>query len=340
LQFSKAILPVARKLQATEKFDVVHHVTFSTWRVASPLWQLGLPFVFGPVGGYEQFPWRLFSILSPAAAAFELARMASNVASRFSPGVRRCLRNAAHVLVANAETEQLVKSLRRGAEGITTLSAGFFAAAHIQAFARFAPGKTLNGPLRLFAAGNMEGRKGISLAFAALAEAKKNGVKFQYRLGAQGPEIAHLKRLANRLGLTDEIIFGEGLRGEAYQRELGNTHIFLLPSFRESAGLTMMEAMLAGCVPVVADCGGPGLIVSGDCGFKIPVSSRAQMVKPLADAIVALDRDRQLIGEKGRLASERIAENFSEDNYLKQINAVYQSVAKTEKPVLFRVTSR
>ena len=32
--------------------------------------------------------------------------MASNVASRFSPAVRNCLRRAAHIFVANAETER------------------------------------------------------------------------------------------------------------------------------------------------------------------------------------------------------------------------------------------
>lgn len=326
--FSKAILPVARQLHATEKFDVVQHVTFCTWRVASPLWELGIPLVFGPVGGYEQFPMRMMRILSPASAAFELARMASNRISRCSPAVRHCLRGAAHVLTANAETAGLAKALRGPAGGVSELSQGFYSAAQIQAFARFAPGKDPGGPLRLFAAGNMEGRKGVVLALIALAEAKKNGVNFQYRLGAQGPEIGHLKQLASQLGLQAEVLFGEGLQGEAYQQELGRTHIFLLPSFRESAGLTMMEAMLAGAVPVVADCGGPGSIVTRQCGYKVPVTHRQQMIRQLAETIVLLDRNRPLLGELGRAAAARIAADFSEDHYRSAVNAVYQSVTK------------
>jgi glycosyltransferase involved in cell wall biosynthesis len=324
--FSKAILPEAQKLHAAVGFDLAHHVTFCTWRVASPLGALGIPFIFGPVGGNEQFPLHMLPILSPVAGAFELARMASNLVSRWAPSVRRCLREAAQVLVVNTETEQLVKSLRGSAQGIATLSAGFYSAAQIQAFVRFVPGKNVEGPLQIFAGGNMEGRKGVALALMALAEAKRQGVKFRYRLGASGPEIGYLKQLAGRLGLETEVLFAEGLQGEAYQRELGSTHIFLLPSFRESAGLTMMEAMLAGCVPVVAGCGGPADIVTAESGYQIPVTHRREMVGRLAETIVMLDRNRQLIREKGQAASARIAMHFSEENYRKTINALYRSL--------------
>ena len=123
---------------------------------------------------------------------------------------------------------------------------------------------------------------------------------------AGGPEVPHLKTLAARLGLQREVLFTDGLSGEDYRRELGATHVFLLPSFRESAGLTMMEAMLAGCVPVVADCGGPGFIVTEECGYKIPFINREQMVAQIAETIINLDRERNIILEKGRAAAQRI----------------------------------
>jgi glycosyltransferase involved in cell wall biosynthesis len=326
VSFSKDILPVAKALHQKEKFDLAHHLTAASWRVASPLWQLGIPFVFGPIGGNEQFPLRFLPILSPAAAAFELVRMSSSVVARLSPGIRHCLRHAAHVFAANRETEQLVKSLRGSDQGVSRLQPGFYAAATIADFACFDTGKSPDGPLRLFAGGNMEGRKGVALALAALARAKKNGVDFRYRLAAGGPEIPHLKQLAARLGLQREVLFTDGLGGEAYRRELGATHVFLLPSFRESTGLTMMEAMLAGCVPVVADCGGPGFIVTEDCGYKIPVIHRGQMVAQLAAAITELARDRKIISQKGAAARQRIATAFSEENYGKTVNAVYRSL--------------
>jgi glycosyltransferase involved in cell wall biosynthesis len=328
VSFSSSILPVAQALHRAEKFDLVHHVTLASWRMASPLWQLGIPLVFGPVGGNEQFPLRFFPILSLPAASFEMLRMSSNLVSRCSPRVRHCLRRAAHVFAANAETEQLAKTLRGSVNGLSRLMATFHSAEKLNAFSRFAPCKNTEGPLRLFAGGNMEGRKGVALALAALARAKSNGVDFRYRLAANGPEIPHLKKMAARLGLSGEILFADNLRGEDYQRELGDTHVYLLPSLRDSAPVTLTEAMLAGCVPLVADCGGPGFIVTGKCGYKIPVINREQMVVQLADALIAINRDRKIIQEKGRAATHRIVTGFSEENYRATVNAVYQSVVR------------
>lgn len=328
VHFSKISLPLARRLHQEEKFDLVHHVTYASWRVASPLWQLGIPFVFGPIGGNEHFPPRFLSMLSPSAAAFELARMSSNFVSRFSPGVRQSLQQAAHVFVANSETEQLVKAVRGSGQCISRLMAAFHSELRVASFSRFVMGKNLDGPLRLFAAGNMEGRKGVAMALQALALAKARGVRFCYRLGAHGPEIAHLRRLAGKLGLENDIAFADNLRGDDYQRELGSTHVFLLPSLRESSGLTMMEAMLAGCVPVVAACGGPDIMVTDECGYKIPVTNRARMVTQLAEIIMTLDRSRIILREKGRAASHRIAREFSEENYRQAVNATYRLVTR------------
>jgi glycosyltransferase involved in cell wall biosynthesis len=128
------------------------------------------------------------------------------------------------------------------------------------------------------------------------------------------------------MGVGDEIVFASPLSGEAYRTELGTTHIYLLPSLRDSAPVTLEEAMLAGCVPVVADCGGPAVVVTDECGFKIPVSNRRQMVEDLANVILTLDHRREIILQKGAAAAKRIATAFAEENYRQAINAVYQSV--------------
>jgi glycosyltransferase involved in cell wall biosynthesis len=329
INFSKAILPVAHDWHQKVKFDLVHHVTIATWRISSPLWQLGIPFVFGPVGGYTNFPLRLLPRLSPASACFELLRMASSMVSRFSPSLRATIRNAAHIFTPDAETGALMVRVRGSTRGVSSLCQAFFSEATIQAFASHGQSRQLDGPLRIFAGGNLMGTKGVSLALSALARVKKAGVKFHYRLGSNGPEVEHLKRLAARLDLSHDVLFADDLRGEDYRRELGVTHIFLLPSLRESAGLTMMEAMLSGCVPIVADRGGPGIIVTGECGYKIPAISPEQMVDQIAETIMAIDRDRKIILEKGRAASQRIATGFSEENYRRAINDVYRSVIQS-----------
>jgi glycosyltransferase involved in cell wall biosynthesis len=146
-------------------------------------------------------------------------------------------------------------------------------------------------------------------------------------VGDHGPELSHLKKLTQQLGLQEEITFAYLPLAE-YRKELGATHVYLLPSLRDGGvPATLMEAMLAGCVPVVADCGGPGYIVTEECGYKIPVSSRERMIDDLANTIVTIDRNRKIILEKGAAATQKITTKFTEENYRATLNAVYQSVA-------------
>ena len=330
VHFVRDSLALAQELHRREKFDLVHHLTYTTSRVASPMWRLGIPFVYGPLCGNEPFPFRLFPLLSGSGMTFELVRKLHNVFSRFSPAVRRSVCRADHVFAITAEAEQLLRALRGSAVGLSQLSPGFYSPAAIAAFSRFVPEKKVNGELRLYAAGHLGGQKCIALALRALALVKKSGVKFCYHLGAGGPEIPHLKKLAAQLDLVAEVKFGGSMSREAYQQELGDTHIYLLPSMRETVGLTMLEAMLAGAVPIVADNGGPRLTVTPECGYKIPISSPQRMAAAIAEVILALDRDRRLLAEKGKLASQRIAQLYTEDHYRETVNAVYQSVVRAK----------
>ncbi len=330
--FIRDSLTVARELHQTEKFDVVHHITYTTSRVASPMWRLGIPFVYGPICGNEPFPFRLFPVLSLAGAAFELVRKASNCFSRYSPAGRESIRRAAHVFAVTREAEDLMETVRGSAEGISQLSPGFYSPEKVAAFSRFVAGKKVDGVLRLYVAGNLGGQKCIAIALLALARVKKRGVDFRYHLGAGGPELPHLKKLVGKLDLTREVIFGGPMSRDDYEKELGDTHIYLLPSMRETVGLTMLEAMLAGAVPIVADNGGPRLTVTEECGYKIPVSSPDRMAQEIAEIIIKIDQERQIISDKGKRASERVATFSSEEHYLESVDRVYRELTKANIP--------
>ena len=86
-----------------------------------------------------------------------------------------------------------------------------------------------------------------------------------------------------------------------------------------------------GCVPIVADNGGPRFAVSDDCGYRIPVGTAGQMSQAIADIIVEINRDRKTIAAKGQLASKRIATHFTEENYRRTVNEVYLAVTRQAK---------
>lgn len=332
MSFSRSILQVAREWHEREHFDLAHHVTYSTWRVGSPLWRLDIPFIWGPISGTEVFPLRKFAhILSPSAKAFETARVLGGLYSRALPEVRSSLRHAYHIFAAHREAVPHLAALRGTTDGISVLSYYTFTPETVAAFARPAwSARPAAEPLKILAGGNLEGRKGVAIALQGLAIAKKAGARFFYRVTGRGSELEHLQRLAERLGIADNVAIGQGFKREDYTRELQDTDLYLLPSLREGGGLTMMEAMLAGCVPIVADAGGPGTAVADGCGVRIPIQSPEQMAGEIAVAVIRFDQNRDLVAQMGSAAAQHIARQYSHERFISAIRQVYESALASQ----------
>ncbi|HHI80114.1 MAG TPA: glycosyltransferase, partial [Planctomycetes bacterium] len=69
--------------------------------------------------------------------------------------------------------------------------------------------------------------------------------------------------------------------------------IFLFPSYREPSGNVVMEALSYGVPPIVADYGGPGYLVTKECGWKIPVCSRDSFCTTIARVIDSIQLGEQ-----------------------------------------------
>ena len=322
-EWNNGLLELARKLHAQVGFDLIHHVTYATWRVGSPLVELGIPFVWGPISGGENMPIRFMSMLSWESCTFEFMRKASDILSARSARVRRTARRSSHIFGANKETMSLVVSLRGNDRGVSRLAQTFFDEEKIQRFYAKPGTKNFSGSLRLFAGGNLEGRKGVAMVVRALYHVHARGIAFDYVYAGFGPERDHLKKLVEKFRLSDLIHLIDAFSGRAYIDQLFSSHLYLLPSLRDGAPVTLMEAMLAGCVPIVLDAGGPGEIVTEDCGFKIPPISPSYVVTQIERIIVGIHEDRTKLNQLSEAARERIQKTYSIRSYLTAVESSY-----------------
>lgn len=322
------------QLHAEHHFDLIHHVTFATWRLAVPLHGLGVPFVWGPVGGAERFPPSLLGILSPKAAAFEVARYVGNLVSRMSPSLNRMVRNADALIASNPDAETLLVGMRGSRAGVHPLLVTAFTPEERSRFAGATrPGRQADAPLKAFAGGALEGRKGVSMALDAIALAKKQGLRIHYRVCASGPEKQHLISHAAALGISEDVSFEPPLKNEDYKQALAESDIYLLPSLRDNAPVTLMEAMLAGCIPIVAACGGPDMIVTDECGFRIPTHSKHKLVDGIAGALLRLQQEPSMMARMAAAARARITHDFSMESYLLRTGQIYQDAIRHHQGV-------
>jgi glycosyltransferase involved in cell wall biosynthesis len=322
-----AHIAAAQLLQA-EKFDLCHHITYSTWRQASPLAHLGIPWILGPIGGGEQFPARFRSTLSLPSRLFELVRDISSWFAVRSGPLKSAIQSADYVLASTSETSELVRSMGALPDRIGLAPAAFLHNDRIKLFKSDRP-KDHSPELRIFAGGNLEGRKGLALALRALAQLRDRGVSFTFTFGGYGPELLHLKKLAAELSLDSPLVtFRESFPLDEYRAVLRNSDVYLLPSLRESGGLTLGEAMLAGSVPVVVKAGGPGALVTPECGYAFEPDSPEHLIEQMTGALQFLwinPKHRALLSVN---AAARAQAALSEDRYLACVENAYRACLK------------
>jgi len=319
---------VGEKLASEVKFDLAHHVTMATWRTGSPLSEIGIPWIWGPIGGGENFPATMLPVLSPVAFLFEIVRGLNTMMAKRSLAVRCAAGSAALVLPNNPETESLIVSLGVPKERIRRLCQSFLPEERLERLKRKAlitPREC--GELRCLAGGNLEGRKGVAIALHALTKLKREGIPFRYTYLGRGPELAHLKVLADKLGLEESVNFVDSLSGDEYVQALQSSHVYLLPSLREGVPVTQMEAMAAGCVPIVADCGGAGPMARSSGSEPIPVTTKARMTRDIAEAIRRLWLYPERWIDLSHRASEGIRSGYSSEHYCKSMTEFYDVVA-------------
>ena len=105
-RWQRRALDFARRLHAEIRFDLVHQITFGTYREPGYMAELGIPWVWGPFGGTQNYPWRFLGQAGLAGAIGEAIRNAANrLQLRFSPRIRRAARRADAVIAANSTVQ-------------------------------------------------------------------------------------------------------------------------------------------------------------------------------------------------------------------------------------------
>lgn len=290
---------VARKLHQEIDFDLAHQVNMVGYREPGFLWQLPVPFVWGPVGGTQNFPFRFLRILRPRDAAKEFVRGVVNTLQlRFSRRVRLAARRASALLAANSTNERDLRAAF-GKEVEQMLETGV----SITALPR-SEQATAGGPLRILWSGQIEPHKALSLLIDALA-LLPNDATWQARVLGAGSLRRFCERQAQRLNVHDRIEWlGWRRRTEAID-EYSRADVFVFTSLRDTSGNVVLEAMEQGVPIICLDHQGVADMVTPQCGIKLSVSSPGQVAKDLASALHKLAQDPELRRRLGEGARQR-----------------------------------
>lgn len=239
----------ARRLHAERAFDAVWHVSYATYWLPTPAVRLGIPCVWGPVGGAVITPLRLWPLLGPGGMATELLDLVAVRTAAALPATRRTWAGAAWRIMQNEAT--LAALPRRLRDRASVLNHALFADA--------TPAPARPRGSHLLFVGSLESRKGLRLVLNALAQTPP---EVCLSVAGDGPARGAMERLARRLGVADRVAFqGRVSRPRVFEL-FAAAAAGVFAGLREEGGLALAEAMLCGLPVIVLNHGGARAIAT------------------------------------------------------------------------------
>lgn len=324
-RWHRAAYRAAVQLHEEFRFDLAHQVTFCGYREPGYLWKLDIPFVWGPIGGTQNYPWRFLPYAGWRGALGESVRsIANNLQLRFSRRVRGAARKASVVLAANTANRDRFSR----AHGITM---PLMPDVGIHALLESPRKERSPGPLRLLWSGLLSHRKALHLLIHALARLPRE-VPVELRVLGDGPLRSRWQRLADRLAVSSCMAWLGWLPHREAVEHYAWADAFVFSSLRDTTGTVVVEALGAGLPVICLDHQGVRDIVTDACGIKIPVTSFRKVVEDLSLAILRFVRNPEECERMGRAAVDR-ARQFLWSRQESHLLDVYGSVLSCRGPI-------
>ena len=191
-------------------------------------------------------------------------------------------------------------------------------------------------PVQLGFVGRLEHKqKGVLYLPEIVRELKAQGTSFRLRIAGKGVHRAALERELKPYVDAGDVEFLGAIAKDEVPDFLKYTDIFLFTSHFEGCPNALLEAMMAGCVPVA-------LLIEGITDFLID-SGRTGFISPMADCASVAQQVAQLVDDRALLrrmsdataaeARNRFTSEVAATRYAQLFQAVMEAEPSTFEPL-------
>ncbi len=281
-RWQRRAFAVAKELHKEIGFDLAHQLTFCGYREPSYLWRLDCPFVWGPVGGTHNFPWRFIAEAGYGGFVKEsLRNLANSWQLRFNRRAHDAAKKAT-CLVSATTTSQRDLRTYFGVESRLLSDVGVESCIDSER-----PLRDPNAPLRLLWSGTFAPGKALPLLLKALA-ALPPEISFELRILGDGKMATSWKKLAVKLRVDSRIQWLGWIPHSEAKKQFHWADIFTFTSLRDTTGTVLVESLAAGTPVLCMDIQGAHDVIDESCGVRIPVESPKVAIRRIADVIGTL----------------------------------------------------
>lgn len=315
-----SVLLPAMRAQRQYEFEVIHHVTLNSIETPGLLWLLPPSFVWGPVGGAQVSPPGFREYFGDAWMG-EVFRAFRKSLLRANPIVRGAVGRAQLVMAANRDTLRSVEALG-GRNTILELET----AVHLSEINGGPEAKDETESLRILWSGGLIARKAPLLALDAVDAAVSLGAECEISIVGDGV----LREMVRQRAAAPSLRHRVRLLGQVTYTEMQNLYetadVFLFSSLNDTSGNVVLEAMSYGLPVITLDHHGAAEMVTCETGIKVDVREPKQAVQDLANAILRLQSDPQLVRSLGQAGRDRVEEMYTWSRKGDLVNTLYQDV--------------
>jgi glycosyltransferase involved in cell wall biosynthesis len=173
-------------------------------------------------------------------------------------------------------------------------------------------------PFTFVAIGNMNYNKGFHVLIRAFSKQFRGRPDVRLVFGGDGPQRVEFQALTCDLGLSEQVTFLGAVGRMEVREALWGANALILPSFRETFGVVLIEALSTGIPVIATKCGGPEDIVTSEVGFIIEPGDEAG----LSNAMARLMKT-SFLGDD--LRSQAVG-CFSEEIVVSRIKKIYEHI--------------
>ena len=278
-----------------------------------------------------------FAILSALPHLPQKIRVMSRCANAFDHGYKitmSCQERLARIIATTPRLKNdLVNFYGANEQKIELIPNGISPEAFDAAAQR---SRGFDGPLRLGFVGRLEdNQKGVLFLPEIIHVLDQKGVDFTFQIAGKGVHKKLLDRNLKKYVNDGRVSFVGALSPSGVADFLGGVDVFVFVSRFEGCPNALLEALMAGCVPVTFQIEGiTDFIVRDDIsGFVCPMAD----CKAFADRIAELGEDRPRLQRMALVAAGEARRRFSHDKaaqgYARVFNAAMQVPAPAWIPV-------
>lgn len=319
-KWQKKAYKLVLQLNEKEKFDIIHQLNMVGYREPGYLWKIqDVPFVWGPIGGFNITPWNMLSSMGFYGMVFYGGRNTLNLWQMHTmQRVKEAMRRANAIISATQDCHDTIKRLY-GRESIIIPEVGLVELTENNIVTR-----NNNEPLRICWSGQHTPGKSLNLLIEAVAKIANMNVELH--IIGKGRETLKWQNKAKQLGVKNIIWHGWVERSTAIDI-MNSSHVFVITSMCDLTSTVILEALSLGLPVIAMDHCGFSNVINEYCGIKIPVTSKSQIIDKLAQAICKLEKDEEL---RLRLSYEALnrAKDFSWKEKAKTLDNIYNQTKK------------